>query len=79
MFGKCPLPVFYKGIRIACGYTIDLIVEAQLIVEIKAVNRLIPVHDAQLLTYLRLTGLRIGLLLNFNTPVLRDGIRRLVL
>jgi GxxExxY protein len=76
---QVPLPVIYKDIRLDCGYRIDLVVGDQLILELKTVERLIPVHEAQLLTYLKLSGLRTGLLLNFNAAVLRDGIRRLVL
>ena len=62
-----------------CGYRIDVVVEHQVILELKTVERLIRVHDAQLLTYLKLSGLRTGLLLNFHSPVLREGIRRFVL
>ena len=71
------LPVVYKGLSISAGYRLDILVESRLILEIKAVDRPAPVHEAQLLTYLRLNGLRIGLLLNFNHAVLRDGIKRL--
>ena len=73
------LPVVYKGIRIDCGYRLDLVVEGRVILELKSVDTLTALHDAQLLTYLRLSGLHTGLLLNFNTVLLRDGIRRLVL
>lgn len=73
------LPVSYKGIKLDCGYRMDLLVERRLIIEVKAVERLQPVHEAQLLTYLRLSGIRTGLLLNFFVPYLRDGIKRLVL
>jgi GxxExxY protein len=76
---QVPLPVVYKAIRLDCGYRIDIVVEERVILELKTVERLIPVHDAQLLTYLKLSGVRIGLLLNFNAPVLKDGIRRMVL
>ena len=76
---QVPLPVIYKAVRLDCGYRIDVLVENTVILELKTVERLIPVHEAQLLTYLRLSGLRTGLLLNFNSPVLRDGIRRMVL
>jgi len=71
--------VTYKAVRLDCGYRVDVVVENAVILELKTVERLIPVHEAQLLTYLRLSGLRTGLLLNFNSPVLRDGIRRMVL
>ena len=73
------LPLVYKDVKLDCGYRIDFIVEGKVVVELKAVEGLLPVHQAQLLTYLRLSGLRIGLLINFNVPVLKDGIRRRVL
>lgn len=73
------LPVNYKGIKLDAGYEIDLIYDKRVIVELKAVERIIPVHEAQLLTYMRLTGIRVGLLINFNVPVLKDGIYRRVL
>ncbi len=76
---QVPLPVVYKSIKLDCGYRMDIVVEDKLIVELKAVEKLLPVHEAQLLTYLTLSGLRTGLLMNFNTPVLKDGLRRLVL
>jgi GxxExxY protein len=64
---QVPLPVVYKAVRLDCGYRIDIVAEEAVIVELKTVERLIPVHEAQLLTYLRLSGLRTGLLLNFNS------------
>ena len=73
------LPLNYKGIDLDAGYLIDLIFDKRVIVELKAVERVIPVHEAQLLTYMKLTGIRVGLLLNFNVPVLKDGIYRRVL
>lgn len=73
------LPVVYKGIRLDCGYRIDLIVDEKIVLEIKAIEKLLPVHEAQLLTYLRLTGLRVGLLINFNSAVIRNSIIRRVL
>ena len=73
------LPILYKGIRLDCGYRIDLIIEESVIVELKAIDKLAPIHEAQLLTYLRLTGRRIGLLINFNVPLLKNGIIREVL
>jgi len=76
---ECGLPVQYKGIHLDCGYRIDLLVENLVVVEIKAVEQLAPIHDAQLLTYLRVGGWRVGLLINFNAVVLKDGIRRRVL
>jgi GxxExxY protein len=72
-------PVIYKAVKLECGYRTDFVVGKELIVELKAVEVLSPVHDAILLTYLRMTGCRIGLLINFNVVVLRDGIRRLML
>jgi GxxExxY protein len=74
-----PLPVTYKEVKLECGYRLDFVVQSELIVEIKAVECLVPVHQAQLLTYLKLTGLRTGLLVNFNESVLRHGLRRLTL
>jgi GxxExxY protein len=73
------LPMNYKGINLDAGYVIDLIFDKRVVVELKAVEQVIPVHEAQLLTYMRLTGIRVGLLLNFNVPVLKDGIYRRVL
>ena len=69
----------YKTVRLDCGYRRDLVVEEGLIVEVKAVTELAPIHEAQLLTYLRLTKVHVGLLINFCVPVLKDGIKRLVL
>jgi GxxExxY protein len=74
-----PLPVEYKGVRLECGYRLDLVVEDAVAVEIKAVSAIEPVHEAQLLTYLRIGGWKIGLLINFNVPVLKNGIRRRIL
>jgi GxxExxY protein len=73
------LPVIYKKIRLDCGYRMDVVVEHQLVIEIKAVERFLPVHEAQMLTYLRLSGLRVALLMNFNSVALKDGLRRFVL
>lgn len=73
------LPLEHNGHRIERAYRIDLIVEHQLIIEVKAIERILPVHEAQLLTYMRLTGIRKGLLLNFFVPVLKEGIVRRVL
>jgi len=73
------LPVDYKGLRLECGYRLDLLVADLLVVEVKAVDALLPVHEAQLLTYLRLGGWKLGLLLNFNVRSLKEGIRRRVL
>ena len=71
------LPVQYKGITLNCGYRLDMVVEGKLILELKACSALEPIHEAQLLTYLKLAGFKIGLLINFNVPVLRMGIRRI--
>jgi GxxExxY protein len=73
------LPLNYKGIDLDAGYQIDLIYDKRVIVELKAVEHVIPVHEAQLLTYMKLTGVRVGLLINFNVPVLKNGIYRRVL
>lgn len=71
-----PLPVIYRDVRLECGYRLDLVVERQVIIEIKSVNKLAPVHDAQLLSYLKLSGCKRGLLINFNEKLLKNGIRR---
>ena len=73
------LPVHYKGLLLNCGYRIDLVVNERVVVELKSVERFCSVHEAQLLTYLRLSKLRVGLLINFNVPVLRKGVVRRVL
>ena len=73
------LPLEYDGIQVDCGCRVDLVARNEVLVELKAVDHILPVHEAQLLTYLRLSGYRIGLLLNFNTVSLKDGIRRRVL
>jgi len=73
-----PLPVMYKGVRIDCGYRIDLLLENQVIIELKAVARLESIHEAQLLSYLKLSGCQVGLLINFNVRQLKSGLRRLV-
>ena len=74
-----PLPVVFKEVSLDCGYRLDLLVMNALVVEIKAVETLLPMHEAQLLTYLKLGGWNIGLLINFNVPVLKNGIKRIVL
>ena len=73
---ELPLPVEYKGIRLDCGYRIDFLVEEQLILELKAVKEIQGIHQAQLLTYMKLSGIATGLLINFNTKMLKDGIQR---
>jgi GxxExxY protein len=75
---QVPLPVLYKEVKLDVGYRLDLVVEDRLIVELKTVESLLPIHEAQLLTYLKLSGLKTGLLLNFNSAVLKNGIKRLV-
>ena len=72
------LPVRYKGVKLDCGFRMDLVVESSVVVELKAIEALLPIHSAQLLTYLKLSGMKVGLLLNFNEPVLKKGIKRLV-
>ena len=76
---QVPLPIIYKGIRLDCGYRLDVLVENRVIIEIKSVERLAPIHEAQMLTYMKVSGIRAGLLLNFNTAVLKDVMRRLML
>jgi GxxExxY protein len=70
------LPIEYKGIKLDCGYRLDIFVENLIVIELKAVERVLPIHEAQLLTYLKLTGAPLGLLINFNVPLLKDGIVR---
>ena len=74
-----PLPVEYKGLHLDCGYRLDLLVADTVVVEIKALERILPIHEAQLLTYLKLGGWKVGLLINFHVSVLKQGIRRRVL
>ena len=74
-----PLPVEYKEINLDCGYRVDLLVDNSIIVELKSVDSLLPIHDAQLLTYMRLTQIKIGLIINFNVKLLKTGIKRMVL
>ncbi len=73
------LPVEYEDIKLDAGLRLDLLVDEKVIVELKVVERMIPLYEAQLLTYLKLTGMRLGLLINFNVPLLKDGIKRMVL
>jgi GxxExxY protein len=72
------LPINYKGIKLDCGYKMDLVVEDTVIVELKAVEEFAPIHHSQLLTYLKLTNTRVGLLINFHVPVLKSGLKRIV-
>jgi GxxExxY protein len=78
-FRQVSLPVVYKNVRLDCGYRIDIVVDNQLIIEVKSVERLMAIHEAQMLTYLRLSGHAVGLLINFNAVKLKDGLRRFVL
>ena len=73
------LPIMYKGLQLDCGYKMDLVVEQEVVLELKSIEKNLPVHEAQLLTYLKLSGKRVGLLINFNVPVLTRGIIRRVL
>jgi len=72
------VPVYYRGMTVDCGYRLDIVAFGSVLVEVKSVSKILPIHEAQVLTYLRTTGFRIGLLINFNVEVLRLGIRRLV-
>ena len=71
------LPIEYKGVKLDCGYRLDVLADESLILELKSIENLEPIHEAQLITYLRLTGIKIGLLINFNVPVLKEGLKRL--
>ena len=72
------LPVRYKGVKLDCGYRVDVVVEDQVIVELKAVEKLLTIHEAQILTYLKISDLRVGLLLNFSAATMMQGVRRIV-
>ena len=73
-----PLPVVYRGVKLDCGYRLDILIEESVIVEVKSIDQIAPVHKAQLLSYLKLSGCKVGLLINFNVKVLKDGIVRMV-
>ena len=73
-----PLPHTYKEVKLDCGYRLDFAVEEEIIVEIKAIEKLLPIHEAQLLSYLRLAHKKVGLLMNVHVPVLKDGLKRIV-
>jgi GxxExxY protein len=73
------LPIEYKDVKLDCGYRMDIVVFNKIILELKSCSELLPIHEAQLLTYLKLTNLKVGLLINFNVPVLKEGIKRLSL
>ena len=75
---QCPIPISYKTLSIQTAFRVDFVIEERVLVELKSVESLLPVHKAQALTYMKLSGLTVGLLINFNVRVLRDGIRRLV-
>ncbi|MBI2469779.1 MAG: GxxExxY protein [Planctomycetes bacterium] len=72
------LPVVYRGVKLECGYRLDLLIENEVIVEIKSVETLLPIHKAQLMSYLKLADCKLGLLINFNVELLKDGIQRIV-
>ena len=74
-----PAPVVYKDVRLECGYRMDFLIDGRVVLELKAVEALAPVHEAIVLTYLRLSSCRLGLLISFNIPILKDGIRRFIL
>lgn len=74
-----PLPLEYKGAKLECGYRMDFLVAEMVVVEIKAADELLPIHQAQLLTYMKLGGWKVGLLINFHAPLLKKGIKRMVL
>lgn len=73
------VPIKYKEINISCGYRIDLLIDNKLIIELKSIEKINPIHEAQILTYMKLSSIKIGLLINFNEKLLKDGIRRFVL
>ena len=72
------LPVIYRDVKLDCGYRLDLLVEEKVIIELKAIDRLLPIHSAQLLSYLKLSDCKVGLLINFNVRILKDGLRRII-
>ncbi len=74
-----PLSVSYKGVNLDCGYKLDIVVEGKVVLELKCVEKILPIHEAQLLTYMKLGGFKVGLLMNFNVPLMKDGIVRRVL
>ena len=73
-----PLPVVYRGVKLECGYRLDLMIENEVVVEIKSIDKLLPIHKAQLMSYLKLADCKVGLLINFNVELLKDGIQRVV-
>ena len=78
VLNQLPLPVIYDGVQMELGYRLDLLIDDTMIIEVKAVTKMLPVHEAQILSYLRLSGYKLGLLINFHVPHLKDGIKRMV-
>jgi GxxExxY protein len=76
---EAPLPIEYKGVTLECGYRVDVLIESALIVELKSVKEIDPIHEAQILTYMKLSGIRTGLMFNFNVTKLKDGMKRYVI
>lgn len=76
---QMPLPIRYKDVSLDCGYRLDIVVENKILLELKSVESILPLHQSQILTYMKLSNLRVGLLINFNTPVVSQGIKRYVL
>jgi len=74
-----PIPIEYKDSSLDCGYRVDILVENKVILELKCLDAIVPIHEAQLLTYLKLSGIKVGFILNFNVSIMRDGIKRMVL
>jgi len=73
------LPLVYKGLKLDCGYRMDVVADSRVLIELKSIEKIMPIHEAQLLTYMKLSGLRTGLLINFNVTILKEGLRRMVL
>jgi GxxExxY protein len=76
---ELPIPIVYKGLNLDCGYRLDLLIDDKIILELKSVTQVLPIHEAQLLTYMKLSKINLGLLINFNQKILKDGIHRFVL
>jgi GxxExxY protein len=75
---QIPLPVQYRGVQLDCGYRLDLLVDQSVLIGVKAVSKILPIYKAQVMTYLKLSGLQLGLLINFNVEVLRNGVYRII-
>ncbi|MEW6202525.1 MAG: GxxExxY protein [bacterium] len=73
-----PLPIIYRDVKLECGYRLDLVIEDEIIIELKSIEKILPIHNAQLISYLKLSGCKVGLLINFNVEMLKDGIKRVV-